>query len=287
MAEPRGRGTGADVNTLTSADLLTQMKVPGLTGHWHRMLELPHGYQHFDWYQPGDNPNGVYLNDPVGLAEALSVSDEEAYLYTHHEIFYEEGIIKHTRSSPNWEGGLVTYATCKHLMRTYREDWVGTWLIGLCPKECEGNTVLFGGQVKYQLDSNHALGLFVQETYAPGEAKQALHNPRGDLYTPVYETVDPHDHTYFQEPPGHTRSVEMYRKSPGSTSDRPDGKVPKWWRDLEYLCRGKRPPSFVLDPCYLFSRPTLWHQLQPRRAVLRLQASEAADGLTLAPPNRG
>lgn len=263
-------------------------------------LELPHGYQRFDYYKKGVNPGGVVLDEPEYLIKYLSEADRrDLYLYTHHEIFLGNGIIKHTRSSPNWEGGIVTYATCKHLMRTYsRKDWHGVFIVGLCPRGLD-NCVLFAGIVRKQFESNYDLSRCIRsgdlgipdhplhkETY---QIKAADNNPRGDLYTPrmnLFKKSHKYDHNNFQEPPNHTRSVEYYKKSPGSVSQRKDGKIPKWWRDMEYKhhSTGRRPYSFILDPCWLFSVPQLWTSYNPKRATLKINPTELAESLTMEGP---
>jgi hypothetical protein len=270
-------------------DELDRQTVDGLCGHWHKSLELPDGYQHFDWIEPEDgstsNKYGVHLNDPAGLAQALAEDEcSTLRLYTQHEIFWQDGVIKHTRSSPNWEGGLVTYATCKHHMRSTNTTWEDTWLAGLCPAHCEQNCLLFAGKIQTVFCSNYDLFAYLLERYpAVCAAKRASGNPRGDLYTPRRRLLPPdvrHDHNNYHEPPNHTRSVEHYKHSPGSISDRPDGKVPKWWRDLEYVSNhGVRPPVFIISPCWVFSRPVLWTTYQPRRAVLALTGRKLADSL--------
>lgn len=259
--------------------------VQGLTGHWHRTLELPCGYQHFSW-MPKSEPNlhGVIMDNSEALVSSLREDQgTELYLYTQHEIFLQDGLIKHTRSSPNWEGGLVTYATCKHLMRSYNRSWEGVWLAGLCPKGCADNTLLFAGKVSSVFPSNYALSRYVLEHWPDVyKVKEALGNPRGDLYTPTrpLHKMEAYDHKNYKAPQQHTRSVDLYKKSPGSVSDRPDGKIPKWWRDLEYQgSTNRRPPSFILSPCHLFSRPSVWTSRSPKRAVLRLTAGNLADSL--------
>ena len=77
-----------------------------------KSLSPPDNYQHFGWYIQGSpNKFGVVLDDPDSLKEALDSEFGELYFYTSHQISYEDGIIKQTRSSPNWDGGMVTYAT--------------------------------------------------------------------------------------------------------------------------------------------------------------------------------
>src|SRR5690606_33633276 len=124
-----------------------------------RSLSLPDGYQHFDW----DFDASVTLGDPDALQRDLKEKPGPLQLYTQHEIFYQDGIIKHTRSSPNWDGGLVTFATCKHLMRSYAYDWEGTWLVGLCPAFLASNTLMFAGRIDEVFDSNYDLSRRVKE----------------------------------------------------------------------------------------------------------------------------
>jgi hypothetical protein len=248
-------------------------------------LELPDGYQHWDW----DWRAGTKVNGADDMRIDMSNCDTDLYLYTQHEVFYEQGdVIRQTRSAPNWDGGVVTMATCKHHMRTTDRRWEGTWIAALGPKHCAENTLLFVGMVYKEFESNYELGQWLKRTYrAAYDAKLATCNPRGDIYTPKKELLPKQrfDHKNFVTPEGHTRSTEFYKKSPGSTSDRPDGKVPKWWRDVEYVGRGqRRPPVFVLRPVYLFSQPTLWTTYKPGRACLRLTPGQLAASLRGSPP---
>ena len=262
-----------------------------------KSLCLPDGYQRYSYYEQGKNPNGVRLDcSKKGVEDLLELNaieggDRFLYLYTHHEVFLQDGIIKHTRSSPNFEGGLVTYATCKHLMRSYNRDkdggWVNTWLVGLCPKKGLNNCVMFVGQVSMEFERNIQMGTHLMLNYPEVIAhKLAMTNPRGDVYTLKEDppTNDLDDHNNYLEPPNHTRSLEFYKKSPGSVSDRPDGKIPKYWRDIEYQnAQGRRPPSFILSPCFLFSKPTLYTSYQPKRATLKLDPMSFVKSLSTTP----
>lgn len=249
------------------------------------------GYQDWSAYQDGENDFENYLNLPKTKTSKVlkPFKSEEMYLYTQHQIYYREGILQQTRSSPNFEGGIVTYSTCKHNMRTYNKPkgWAGIWIGGLCPAECERNCLLFVGRVAMQHRSNYGLGKFLKKVYPyVWRIKQADTNPRGDIYTPkrtsgfMESTVAQlYDHNNFEEPPNHTRSTEFYKKSPGSVSEREDGKIPKWWRDIEYLYRSRRPPSFILSPCLLFNKPVLWSGMKPGRACLRITVGEFINSL--------
>lgn len=214
--------------------------MPSVRPNWiSPSLELPNGYQKFCWYTPTactwKDPE-VYLDQVDSMEEHLSrePSGTVVRMYTQHLIKYQEGIFKQTRSSPNWEGGLVTYATCKHNLRSTITDWEGVWLVGLCPKNCESNAVLFAGKISSVFSSNYSLRSHIIHQYPKSvyRAKNAHINPRGDLYTPVEELSgdEVYDHNNYREPPNHTRSVEHYTHSAG-TPIPADGKIPKWWRD--------------------------------------------------------
>lgn len=251
-----------------------------------RSLELPHGYQMFSYYSHGMNPGGVCLNDVDSLIKEWSRSKDKMYLYTQHEIFYQDGILKQTRSSPNWEGGIVTFSTCKHRMRTYDiATWEDMWIGGLCPSQLS-NCLLFVGRVSCQFNSNYHMGSWMEEEFPYARnIKSACNNPRGDVYTPLMDMSvheeEQYDHHNFIEPENHTRSVEFYKRSHGSVSEREDGQIPKWWRDIEYVgAKGRRPPSFVLSPCFIFSEPLVWTSYNPRRAALKINIGEFVRSLS-------
>lgn len=233
-----------------------------------------------------------FLSQPNDSREELqrflvSKNSETCYLYTQHEVFYEDNIMKQTRSGPNFEGSFVTLTTCKHHMRRTARDWEGTLIAGLGPKECAQNTLLYCGRVWKVFESNYDLGIFLKNNHKyTYEKKRASNNPRGDIYTPRKTLVGDarFDHRNFVEPERHTRSTEFYKKSPGSVSERPDGLIPKWWRDIEYQdSRGVRPVSLILIPVYLFKHPTVWTSYKPGRASLRLTANDFATSLLSRP----
>lgn len=201
-------------------------------------------------------------------------------MFTHHEVVWTGSIIKQTRSSPNWEGGMFTFATCKHQMRTWRtaEEWQDTWICGLGPRDCQNNTLLYAGKVAQVFANNYDLSRYILHEYPDiYRIKAADNNPRGDLYTPVKGLasrmeIERYKHTNFIEPKNHTRSVDKYK----------DG-TPKWWRDIEYKSHNKRPPVFILDPVVVFSKPMIWSSLKPGRACLKITCEQLLDSLQLEP----
>ena len=227
----------------------------------------------------GDNN---LINDLNALIQALMEPNKRLYLFKQHEILYNKDIgIQQLRSSPNFEGGITTFATCKHLMRTYPADWEESWLAGLCPSATNNSALLFVGRIGKVFTTNKALSSYIRNHHPDAYlVKQADTNPRGDLYTPKSGSDIGDHHTQYVEPPeNHTRR-EMYKKSPGSISERPDGKIPKWWRDVEYKnVHGKRPPVFVFSKCYIFKDPMAWSNINPGRASMKLSSRQFAKSL--------
>jgi hypothetical protein len=246
-------------------------------------------YQQLDCYRTRWNEGNIWIDDLDSLRDSLRQASigsrtSDLYQYTHHQVYLENERLKHTRSSPNWEGGIVTYATCKHNLRCTDRSWQGTWLAGLCPRDCADNTVLFVGVVSLEFRSNYHLGNYLRKASPRAyQAKQASSNPRGDLYQPLrplsLHGAEIYNHRNYEEPSNHVRSVEFYKSSPGSMSNRLDGRIPKWWRDVEYVQRERHPPVFILSPCWIFSRPMLWTERRPGRAVLKLSPGLFLDSL--------
>lgn len=253
-----------------------------------KSLELPDGFQSLEWLKRKPKKSSVFdsrLADKDTINYLKKLDKRSLYLYTQHEIFQDESSLelRQTRTSPNWEGGIVTYSTCKHNFRCYKKPtWIDTWIAGLAPAHL-GNCLMFVGRIAAEFDSNYALACCLQDSYPEAyTVKRALSNPRGDLYTPKKKTlnlVERYNHRSFIAPRNHTRSVEYYKKSPGSDSEREDGLIPKWWRDIEYQVRGVRPPSFILSPCYVFPTPLVYTSYNPKRATLKLDTNSFAQSL--------
>jgi len=218
----------------------------------------------YEWAKHPDST--ITLDDPDTLRETLEENRYDwVYEFTMHEIFYEDGIFKQTRSSPNWQGGIATMTTCKQQMRSWRspEDWIGLWNVCYCPSHCSHNAMFFAGRVVRTFESNYDYGVALKDE-SPDiyNYKLADMDPRGDLYTPKRKLVgeERYDPDNFNEPRNHTRSIETYK----------DG-TPKWWKDIRYKLHGRRPTVLVYEPAFLFSRPMVWPVNPPGRAVRNTQ----------------
>lgn len=243
-----------------------------------RSLELPDGYQVI---KESNLNNSLFINRNLrDMVARLKESEDPLYLFTHHEVFFTEGVIKQTRSSPNWEGGMFSFATCKHQMRTWKdpEAWVGTWLVGVGPRAI-GNPILYIAKIIHSFPSNLDYSTWLRAKHPQTAAiKSADNNPRGDWYTPTKTLAHKLSmpggkyqkwiYGSFVEPKDHTRSVETYK----------DG-TPKWWRDIEYRSHNRYPPVFIGMPAFVYPQRILETAYHPGRAVLKLNTVDFAESL--------
>lgn len=259
------------------------------------------------------------LNDVAGVqAAVLEHPLDEVYVFTLHEIYLpyhnlgtssedlmtEVPVFQQTRSSPNWQGPIqstdsatgsevvkpvVSFATCKQNMRTYREPsgwgrvWTPTnsdptnpspdhlnrsvWLLMLTPKHCANNAVFCLGQIGHAFESNYDYGRWCRDVGCKElvAAKSANEDIRGDLYRPKRQLAgeERYDPRNFEEPRSDHTRMERY----------PNGK-PKWHKDIEFRgVASRRPPVFVFSKVFLFNQPVLYSRWSGKtgRAVNRCQ----------------
>ena len=184
------------------------------------------------------------------LPRAGSALQGDCYAFPQHQIYLGPAGFEQTRSGPNWQGGRLTLATCKHASRATRAplDWIGVWWAGFTPKINGENYLLFLAQVERAFISNYALHEYLEmEHSAVLLAKSAVRNPLGDVFSPrkAMRGEAVYDPRLYIEPKGHVR-MEMDKKRG----------TPKWHNDIGYLSRaGRRAPPLLMGHTYLFSAP--------------------------------
>ena len=183
------------------------------------------------------------VNQHTRISRNLLVQD--CYAFPLHQVYLVDDRFEQTRSGPNWQGGVMTLTTCKHFMRTTREDWVGAWLAAFTPKIDGENYLLSLMQVHQQFESNYALGVYLRahrpDVYA---AKRTDKNPLGDIYHPKRQLAGTaiRDHRNYTVHPNHVR----WELKNGA---------PKWYSDINYQKGRRAPAALLFDTQYLFSRP--------------------------------
>ena len=196
---------------------------------------------------PFDNLN-INFTELAELLEGV----ETIYVYPHHLIKLVDGKFEQTRSGPNWEGGVLTMATCKHLLRTYstlEEKKVA--FCGITNKLDGENHLMYIGVIDKMFDSNYDLNCYLSNNNQRAmKAKLATDNRLGDVFLPVtqLEGDDKYDSMNFDEPcDDHCRKEENDSKGD-----------PKWIKDIEYITRnGTRPKCIVFDPVTIHTHPNL------------------------------
>lgn len=198
-----------------------------------------------------DNPE-ISITNLTNL-RALLEGVDTIYVYPHHEVKLEEGAILQTRSGPNWEGGVVTITTCKHLLRTYKSMVEGkTALIGLTNKLEGENFLMYAGVIDLKFPSNYHLGDYLVKNNPTAYTKKLAKNNRlGDIFEASSRlfSEDIYDFISYDNPCNdHCRFEENDSKGD-----------PKWWKDIEYVTsNGTRPSCLILDPVTVHTTPVYY-----------------------------
>jgi hypothetical protein len=134
----------------------------------------------------------------------LNATDTSApiYYYVMKTVKRVGDTLLHHGSGPNWQGGVITLCTCKHLMRTYPDMKQGTWIAGFSGASSNEwkNCLIYLMRVEKTYESNYALWNSLPEEVR--EAKAADVNPLGDIYRPLSRETQksPFDPAMYLEP---------------------------------------------------------------------------------------
>ncbi len=191
---------------------------------------------------------GVLANNldlPVGTLRAILAGElGRVYCYVETSIELHGYDFVQCGSGPNFQGGLVTLCTCKHLMRSGQSEraWPGSWVAGftsrtLIPNDGR-NFISYLMKVGRAYHSHRELWDNIPEDVR--EAKAADHHRLGDLYRPAGSNGDPFDPASYVEP----------------RADHSHCELGEWQEDINYP---RRAALLVGDPelSFLWSRPAI------------------------------
>ncbi len=192
-------------------------------------------------YQPIPKKNCNYNLDSI--ITLLNTTDLSApvYYYVMKTVRRDNDTLRHFGSGPNWQGGIITLCTCKHLMRTYPDIKQGTWIAGFSNfRAGEGkNFLMYLMRIGQTYESHYDLWHSLPEKVR--KEKTADKNPLGDVYRPLDRETQksPFDPAMYLKPcrnHSHKRS---------------------WRKDIEYIARGDIHPLLLVgDLKYSF----VWDQ---------------------------
>ena len=169
--------------------------------------------------------------------------EEDVYCYVVDTVEYEDGRLHQTGSGPNFQGGLVTLASCKHHMRTFSAILPGVWIAGFTNTKVMGRNRLFYLMRVRETFASHTEFWFSQSI--PEEAKvskAADHDRFGDIYRPRESGDLPYSPLSYFEPCKNHVHCELE----------------DWKKDVNYSQDGRRPKLLVGDPEYSF----LWERIR-------------------------
>ena len=216
-------------------------------------------------YQPMPCEGVLAQNLNLSLEALLDRIDpflgDVVYPYVLTSLRYDDVRLHQQGSGPNFQGGLITLCTCKHLMRTYPVIKSGkdVWIAGYSSSTHSGGSMLFYLMkiaLRFESYQDFWFSDFVPE--GAKVEKVADSNIFGDIYRPKSATGNPHWHrTYHAPPKGHAHC-------------RPGARATEWWTDIEYRSRsGCTPALLVGDPefSFLWDEPVIPSPFGPKRAL--------------------
>jgi len=180
------------------------------------------------------------LND---LRTKLNAADLLApiYYYVMSSLRSSNNIIQHFGSGPNWQGGVITLCTCKHLMRTYPDLRQGTWVAGFSKFSANevNNFLIYLMRIGKTYESHYTLWYSLPEEVK--EAKAADINPLGDVYRPLGRDTQrsPFDPEKYYEPCQNHSHKKNYDKDINYLNRRNERRAALFVGDVKY--------SFVWD----------------------------------------
>lgn len=196
-----------------------------------------------DWPKKGNLKKNMdkRLNTLKGV---LKNEDGMVYAYVLTTVGKDGNRFVQKGSAPNFQGGLITFCTCKHYMRTWRSpnDWKGVWIAGFTGVNIMGNKrnyLFYLMRVRETFPSQKAIwGALLDDVKS---VKNSGSDRCGDIYEHKSNISGEYDISSYYEPlVGH-----VHRETEQSDD---------WHSDINYKSRitGRRPVLLVGDPCYSF-----------------------------------
>ena len=169
--------------------------------------------------------------------------EDTVYSYVVDTVEYENGRLYQTGSGPNFQGGMITLCSCKHLMRTYPSIQPGVWIAGFTSyRVMDRNWLFYLMRVSWAFESHRDFWFSDDVSGETKRAKAADSDRFGDIYQPVGESGNPYSYRSYLEPCKNHVHCE-----PGD-----------WRKDIQYMNQHrKRPALLVGDPEYSF----LWDRI--------------------------
>lgn len=190
-----------------------------------------------------ENTNLLYHS----LCRKLKNENGQVYSYIVKSVKNINGMLQQKGCGPNWQGGIVTLCTCKHFMRTFKDndDWPGTWIAGFTSaKDGDGaNTLVYLTRIEKSFLSHHDLWYSLPQEVRLAKASNKRNNIFGDVYRPKGRLKETEKHY----PP------KYY--TPCSSHVHIDG----WQNDVNYFKKNRYASLFVGDvsKSFLWDKPLL------------------------------
>ena len=207
------------------------------------------------------------------LRAKIGSEHAEVYCYVVETVKCRNCSVRQKGSAPNFQGGLITLCTCKHLMRTSLDPdkWKGKWIAGFSGVEAgKGcNALFYLMKIQHALKSHQRLWFCEDIPEETKVAKSAHRNRFGDVYEPKNKKSQASNEfairTYLCLHPDHSHNncCAMHK-------------------DTDYKgYKDRRPALLVGDPkhSFLWQQPTIFCKFQLPRNSKKLKISKLIEHL--------
>lgn len=183
------------------------------------------------------------------LRQYMNTDSAHVYCYIVKSVKNKNGSLCQQGCGPNWQGGLITLCTCKHMMRTFRDldTWWGTWIAGFTSVGAGRgrNALVYLMKVKDAFDSHHDMWYALPKQVRLAKAAHRKGNILGDVFRPK----------------GKLRGDEKFLA--GSyyepCNSHAHGENDGWHKDVNYSKNSRRAALLVGEQTrsFLWSKPTI------------------------------
>ena len=182
-------------------------------------------------------------------------NNQDVYFYVMTTIkLNKNGQFIQTGTGPNFQGGLITLCTCKHLMRSSLEvsQWEDKWIAGFTSITCVNNEkknyLVYLMKVSEAFESYNKLW----SNNIPSETKKiknAHTNRLGDIYKPIMKNAKLHDRKDYEKP---CINHDRYENN-------------EWHTDIKYNGYSNRPAALLVGnrkQSFLYEKPIFYFNTQ-------------------------
>jgi hypothetical protein len=204
------------------------------------------------------------------VQQAVAGTCATVYCYIIATVEQRDGRFIQHGTAPNFQGGVISLCTCKHLMRTFKEtrDWEDTWIAGFTGRAPgrERNALVYLMRVAHAFDSHAAVWSSNEIPLRVKQAKAAHLHPLGDLFRPKEVPGNPFRPRNYMPP----HRAHDHRSHSG------------WHGDIDYVGSGGRRAALLFGGStnsFLWDEPMVYLSSKLYRGQRKMELTGLLDQL--------